>query len=126
MHRVMYSLVLVSSTAAALAQPQPDPAAARKALLREWVSQDSGEITALEPSVAQAGGVVVGYSSGAVSRCDADRRCLEYSGTPDVAVERIAVSALDASDVVWVGYRQGALYQCTGAVCTRVARPAAP
>lgn len=99
-----------------------DPTDARKARVRELVSQSAGEITALEPSSRGEGSAIVGFSSGDVMRCDAGGACKRLTGTPSVAVENIAVSPRGASEVLWVTYRQGTLYRCQGDVCEKVIR----
>jgi hypothetical protein len=100
------------SAAPVPADAAPQTAEDRKARIRELVAQEQGEITALEPSRTGDGSVLVGYSSGAVLRCDDEGRCTEYAGTPNIPVEGIAASPLAGSEVVWVAYGQGALYRC--------------
>ena len=115
------SSIFIAFTVAALAQ---DPSAAattepenRKTLIRELVAQDRGEVTAIEPSSKEDGSVVIGYSSGAVLICNGNQSCRKFGGTPSVSVEHIAVSRDGASEIIWVTYRQGALYQCANNQC---------
>jgi hypothetical protein len=115
------SLIVFAFTVSALAQ---DPSGAdttepdsRKTLLRELVAQDRGEVTAIEPSSKEDGSVVIGYASGAVLVCDDNQSCRKLGGTPSVSVEHIAVSKNGASEIIWVTYRQGALYQCANSQC---------
>ena len=91
----------------------------RKALLKAAVARDRGEISALEPDSSQRGGVVVGYSSGAVLHCYGNQGCKEFSGTPNAPVEHIAVSSREKLEIFWVSYPQGALYQCVDNTCTK-------
>ena len=92
----------------------------REAMLRDLVAQNSGEITAIEPSSKQDGGVIVGFSSGAVFSCSRSKDCHKFGNTPSVSVENLAVSKQGTTEVVWVTYRQGALYQCTERRCQKV------
>jgi hypothetical protein len=115
------SFIFFAFTVAALAQ---DPSGAattepnsRKALIRELVAQEHGEVTAIEPSSKEDGSVVIGYASGAVLICDDNLSCRKFAGTPSVSVEHIAVSRNGASEIIWVTYRQGALYQCVNNEC---------
>ena len=130
MLRILLSIALTALSNFALAQNTSEssaPAPAdRDAIIRQLVAQDRGDITAIEPSSTQSGEVIVGYSSGAVISCKADQTCSEFTGTPNVAVEQLAVSRQIASEIVWVSYRQGALYQCTDGSCQKVALQNAP
>jgi hypothetical protein len=116
------NLALAQNTSATTAKPTSD----RDAIIKQLVAQDRGDITAMEPSSTHSGGVIVGYSSGAVIRCKADLTCNEFTGTPNVAVEQLAVSRRGASEIVWVSYRQGAMYQCMDGSCQKVALQNAP
>ena len=91
----------------------------REALLKAAVARDRGEITAMEPSSREGGGVIIGHSSGAVLNCYGDDHCREFFGTPNTVVEHIAVSRRGASEIVWVSYPQGALYRCSGNQCEK-------
>ena len=83
------------------------------------VARDRGEITAIEPLSKEGGGVIIGYSSGALLNCYGDQSCQEFAGTPNTAVEHIAISNRGASEIIWVTYRQGALYQCANYHCKK-------
>ena len=91
----------------------------RDALLKAAVARDRGEITAMEPSSQASGGVIIGYSSGAVLNCYGDHSCREFGGTPSAAVERIAVTRQAQSEVVWVSYPHGSLYRCMRKECNK-------
>ena len=91
----------------------------REALLKAAVNRDRGEITAMEPSSVEGQGVFLGYSSGTVLNCYAENTCKEYHGTPNASVGNIAISRRGKSEVLWVSYPQGALYQCTAGACKR-------
>ena len=114
MRRAVLSLIIIASSAAALAQDRGEPTttepSSREALLKGMIARERGEITAIEPSSKE--GVIIGYSSGAVLNCYGEQSCKEFDGTPSTAVEHIAVSDHGASEIIWVTYRQGALYQC--------------
>ena len=130
MLRILLFVVLTTVPNLALAQNTSESSAKaasdRDARIRQLVAQDRGDITSIEPSSTQNGGVIVGYSSGAVISCKADQTCNEFTGTPNVAVEQLAVSRQGASEIVWVSYRQGALYQCTDGSCQKVALQSSP
>ena len=64
----------------------------------------------------------MGYASGAVWSCAAAGPCHEFGGTPNAPVRRIAVSGSGGREVVWVAYKQGALYRCEEQVCVKSAR----
>ena len=120
------SIILIALCAVTFAQDQeessPTPSSNRKTLLRELVAQDRGEITAIEPSSKEDGSVIIGYSSGVVLICKSDQDCREFDGTPNVSVEHIAVSKRGAYEIIWVTYRQGALYQCEDNSCIKFLR----
>ena len=115
------SFIVFAFTVSALAQDPSEVATtdpnSRKALIRALVAQDHGEVTAIEPSTKEDGSVVIGYASGAVLICDDNQSCKKLGGTPSVSVEHIAVSRNGASEIIWVTYRQGALYQCANNQC---------
>jgi hypothetical protein len=121
MRATALSFFIFAFTVSALAQDPSGVAAtdnnSRKTLIRELVAQDHGEITAIEPSSKEDGSVVIGYASGAVLICDDSQSCRRFGGTPNVSVEHIAVSRNGASEIIWVTYRQGALYQCANNQC---------
>lgn len=91
----------------------------RKARLQEMVKQDRGDITAMEASSKEDGSVLLGYTSGAVSICNMNQPCIEFTGTPGVSVQQIVASRDGASEVIWVSYRQGAIYRCTNNRCSK-------
>lgn len=126
MIRTFLSITLITFCTSLSAQNQeetfPGTSSDRKALLKDFVTQDRGEITSMEASAGDDGGVITGYSSGAVLRCDSSQACMEFSGTPNVPVQQIAVSKQGASEIVWVTYRQGALYQCVNKSCNKLVR----
>ncbi len=117
------SSIIFAFTVAALAQDQSGAATAepksRNTLIRELVAQDRGAITAMEPSSKEGQGVVIGYSSGAIFNCHGKHSCKEFRGTPNTAVENIAISKRGKSEVIWVSYGQGALYQCVDNRCNK-------
>jgi hypothetical protein len=110
-------------TVAAFAQDQGESSTTeppnRKALLKELVVQDRGEVTAIESSSKEDGSVVIGYVSGTVLICYGNQGCKEFGGTPSAPVEQIAVSKSGASEIIWVTYRQGALYRCANNQCSK-------
>jgi hypothetical protein len=94
-------------------------ASSRKALLQEMVKQDRGDITAMEASSIEDGSVIIGYTSGAVSICSERQSCTVFAGTPSVPVQGIAASRNGTSEIIWVSYRQGAIYRCTNSQCSK-------
>ena len=116
-------LVLASGVGTALAgdsgKAAPTATPTREALLKAAVARDRGDVTAMEPASAEGQGVIIGYSSGAVLNCHGEHSCREFFGTPNAAVEHIAVSRQGTSEVVWVSYPQGAIYQCIGYQCEK-------
>lgn len=94
-------------------------AASRKVLLQEMVKQERGDITFMEASSKEDGSVILGYSSGTVAICNENRACIEFSGTPKVPVQQIVASRNDASEIIWVSYRQGAIYRCIDGQCSK-------
>lgn len=126
MLRWVLSIIVFFVCAVALAQDQgeasPTPPADRKALLKDLVARDRGEITAIEPSSKNDGSVIIGYSSGAILICKSAQVCKEFDDTPSVPVEHIAVSKRGADETIWVTYRQGALYQCQDNSCIKFLR----
>ena len=93
----------------------------RKALLQKMVTQERGEITAMEASTKEDGSVILGYTSGFVSICNGNQPCTEFAGTPNVPVLQIIASRNGASEIIWVSYRQGAIYRCINAQCSKSA-----
>lgn len=126
MIRSVLSIYLIVLCAASVAQDSGEPSSTassdRKTILRELVVQDRGEITAIEPSSKDDGSVIVGYSSGVVLTCEIEQECRPFHGTPNVSVEHIAVSRRGVSEIVWVTYRQGALYLCVDSSCVKHTR----
>jgi hypothetical protein len=119
----LLSFIVFFFSPAALAQGQGEveapEASSREALLKAAVARDRGEISAMEPSSSPEKGVFIGYTSGAVLNCYGNDSCEEFSGTPNTAVEHIAVSKRAQSEVIWVSYRHGALYQCINGGCRK-------
>ncbi|MEH6569013.1 MAG: hypothetical protein V7709_08065 [Halioglobus sp.] len=123
MYRATLPLVFCFLAVGAFAQDQNDATTAesqrRKALLKEFVVQDRGEVTAIEPSSKNDGSVVIGYASGAVLICYDNQNCKEFGSTPNTPVQQIAVSKNGESEIIWVTYRQGAIYRCASDLCTK-------
>ena len=103
-YRVLPLLLLAGMTTA-LAQDTGEAsttdAPSRKDLLKAAVARDRGDISAMEPSTGDGQGVLIGYSSGAVLNCYGDQSCKEFSGTPNTAVQHIAVARRGKSEVIW-------------------------
>ena len=91
----------------------------RKSLLKEAVSLDSGEVTAMEPLPGDSRGVIIGYSSGKVLHCYGEKSCVVFDNTPGSAVRTIAISTRENKPIIWVAYGQGAIYQCMESACER-------
>ena len=70
-------------------------------------------------SFRDGSGVAVGYSSGSVLNCFGEQSCREYMGTPNTAVQAIAVSKRGGEEIIWVSYQYGALYQCLESRCIK-------
>jgi hypothetical protein len=123
MHATALSFFILLFSATAFAQEQGESssteASSRKALLQEMVKQDRGDITAMEASTKEDGSVILGYTSGAVSICNENQPCTEFAGTPSVPVLQIVASRKGASEIIWVSYRQGAIYRCTNSRCSK-------
>jgi len=123
MRYILFWFAVLAASASTFAQDQGGATSSnapdREALLKAAVARDRGEITALEPLTGAGQGIVVGHSSGAVLNCYGENTCREFGGTPNIAVEHIAVSRRGALDVVWVSYPRGALYQCIKTICKR-------
>jgi hypothetical protein len=117
------TFILFAFGVVALAQDREEAvtvqSSSRAALLKEMVARDRGEITALEPSLKDGGGVIIGYSSGAVLNCFGSQSCRELEGTPSTVVEHLAVSRQGDSEIIWVTYRHGAVYQCVNNYCNK-------
>ena len=123
MRHSVLSFIILAYVATALAQDPLEAttteASNRKAILKAAVARDRGEISAMEPLSKEGQGVIIGYSSGAVLNCYGNHSCKEFSGTPNTAVEHIAISKRGKSEVIWVSYPQGALYQCISNSCNK-------
>ena len=120
-------LALVSANI--VAQPPPEataPAAksSRDAAIRSALARDHGEITAMESSLRDGGGVFIGYSSGAVVNCYGKQSCRAYDGTPSSAVtgavQGLSVSRSGGAEVVWVAYPHGVVYRCVDYFCREI------
>lgn len=123
MHPALIPLIFMAFSITAFAQDHDESTTtetlSRKAILRGLVAQDHGEVTAIEPSSRADGSVVIGYSSGAALVCHGSQGCTELGGTPSTPVELIAVSMSGTSELIWLTYRQGAIYQCTNSQCRK-------
>lgn len=123
MRHAVLLFILIASNTVALAQDRETPSTmdpiSRETFLRGMVTRDRGEITAMEPSSREGGSVVIGYSSGAVLNCYGKESCKEFGGTPKLAVEHLAVSNPGDSEIIWVTYRHGAVYQCATMICRK-------
>lgn len=130
MWRMILMLFVVALATTDVAQAQDEASARtealpgkgdRSALIRRALASDRGEITAMEPSATDGGGIIIGYSSGAVENCYGQGECRAFDGTPDGAlvggVRAIAVSRRDKRDIVWVAYPHGILYRCADYFC---------
>lgn len=130
MHRVAFFFIFLTAMTCVFAQDAGDASAAeassRKSRLKNMVAQDRGEITAIEASSIEGGGVFIGYQSGTVMNCHADQSCTEFGGTPAAPVERLAVSRRGGVEIIWVTFRQGALYQCASNQCKKFNRDGLP
>lgn len=117
MRNSLYALLMTTAITPSFAQDTAAPN--RDALLKAAVARDRGSITALEAFEDAGQSVVVGYASGAVLVCQGERSCTEFGGTPNTAVEHLAVSGNGAAAVIWASYPQGALYRCSKATCRK-------
>ena len=113
-------LILLFISAAGLAQAQqPASESARTEIIKSALARDRGEISVMEPSTRDGGGVYVGYSTGTLLHCRGDATCTEFKGTPNVAVRDIAVSHRGDRDILWIAYPLGGFYQCLSYQCSR-------
>jgi hypothetical protein len=123
MRYAFFAFIFLAFSVAVLAQDRGETTTVqpsnRTALLKEMVARDRGEITALEPSSKEGGGVIIGYSSGAILNCYGGQSCREFHGTPGAGVEHLVVSKRGASEIIWVTYLHGALYQCVNSYCNK-------
>jgi hypothetical protein len=126
MRHVLLFLMLLASSTCAMAQDSPkttapDSKSSRDALIRSALARDHGEITAMEASPREGGGVFIGYSSGAVVNCQGKEFCRALDGTPSSAVtgavQGLSVSRSDSAEIVWVAYPHGVVYRCLDYVC---------
>ncbi len=126
--RLFFLLALLAASAAASGQTDSAKTAgttagedSRKALIKSALGRERGAITSMEPSTRDEGGVILGYSSGAVVYCHGEYRCRPFEQTPDAAVSTpvtaISVSGRGSAEVVWVAYPNAVLYQCSNFVC---------
>ena len=118
--------ILAAIGANAFAQEPPSASApasksSRDALIRSALARDHGEITAMEASLSDGGGVFLGYSSGAVVNCRSNAGCRAFDGTPSSAVTgavlNISVSRDGGTDIAWVAYPHGVVYRCVDTLC---------
>ena len=114
-------ILIFSATAHSQEQGEPSSpeTSSRKALLQEMVKQDRGDIAVMEASTKEDGSVILGYTSGAVSICSERQSCTVFAGTPSVPVQGKAASRNGTSEIIWVSYRQGAIYRCTNSQCSK-------
>jgi len=117
MRYLLYTLLALTVIVPSFAEDAASPD--RDALLKAAVARDRGSITALEALGDAGQSVVVGYASGAVLVCQGESSCTELGGTPNTAVEHLAVSGNGAAAVVWASYPQGALYRCSKVNCRK-------
>jgi hypothetical protein len=126
MSRLMRCLLVLALAPVAYGQPPGDAPSTgekrdRDAVIKRALAGDRGEITVMEPSSTSGQGVIIGYSSGAVVHCYADRGCRAFDGTPESTlvggVTAIAVSRRDNREIVWAAYPHGILYRCADYVC---------
>lgn len=126
---MVFSLWLMAGLCLAQTSAPPQKSAAqleRDARIKSNLASKQGEITAIEPD-GDSGGVYVGFSSGAVARCNAEGDCRVLRGTPQSAVvsavRGLAVSPSSSQTVLWVSYPFGVLYRCIDDVCAEVELP---
>jgi hypothetical protein len=123
MRRILLSFTILVYSTTALAQDHVEAATTealnRKALLKSAIARERGEISAMESSSEGGQGVIIGYSSGAVLNCYNNHSCKEFGGTPNAAVEHIAVTKRGKSEIIWVSYPQGSLYHCISNSCRK-------
>lgn len=120
--RYTFSLLIVAVVSSnALAQGAPATQSSRDALIRSALARDHGEITAMEASLRDGGGVIIGYSSGAVVNCRGEEGCKAFDGTPSSAVtgavQGLGLSRSSGAEIVWVAYPHGVIYRCVDHFC---------
>jgi len=122
----LFFSILAGFASNAFAQEPPDAVEAtskssRDAVIKRALARDHGEITATEAAHSDGGGVFIGYSSGAVVRCQSHAGCRALGGTPSSAVTGavldISVSHSGGTDIAWVAYPHGVVYRCVDALC---------
>ena len=128
--RFAFLLSLLAVISANTVAQEPPAAAApaakssRDAVIRSALARDHGEITAMESSLRDGGGVFIGYSSGAVVNCYGKQSCRAYDGTPSSAVtgavQGLSVSRSGGAEVVWVAYPHGVVYRCVDYFCREI------
>jgi hypothetical protein len=117
------SAAATSQTGEENTAPKPTGTDSRKAIIKSALNKDPGrgEITAIEPSSRPEGGVIIGYASGVLLNCYGNDSCRVFEQTPGTAVNtpvgEIAVTRRGSSEVVWVTYPHGIIYQCVDFVC---------
>jgi len=93
----------------------------REALIKRSLARDRGEITVMEASSRDGGGVIIGYSSGAILNCYGNESCREFEGTPSStitgAVREIVISRRGDQEIIWAAYPHGVFYQCIHGAC---------
>jgi len=118
MRYVYLILITVAASTAVLAQ-EPQGGNSRAEILKNALARNRGDISVMEPSSKEGGGVYIGYSSGALLHCHGEQHCNEFKGTSNVAVIDIAVTRRGGRDIVWVAYPLGAFYRCVDYRCQR-------
>jgi hypothetical protein len=92
----------------------------RDELIKSALAREKGEIILMEPS-SRDGGVIIGYSSGALVGCSGDADCRKFEGTPGGAVTGavtdIAVSVREGQEIIWAAYPHGVIYRCVNYAC---------
>ena len=121
---ILSMLALISTSIGAQEPPAataPAAKSSRDALIRSALARDSGEITAMESSVRDGGGIFIGYSSGAVVNCFGKAGCRVLDGTPSSAVtgavSGLGVSRSGGAEVIWISYPHGVIYRCVDYLC---------
>ena len=92
---------------------------ARTEIIKSALARDRGDITTMEPSPRDGGGVYVGYSTGTLLHCQDDSSCIELKGTPNVEVRNLAISRRGNQDIIWIAYPLGGFYRCEDHQCRK-------
>jgi len=125
MHRLLLFFLCCVAGSVVLGQGRDDgnstPASnSRDQVLRSVLALEKGEITVIEASSAD-GGVIIGYTSGALVACSGDADCRTFEGTPSGAVigavTDIAVSLRAGKEIIWAAYPHGVFYRCVDYAC---------